>query len=57
MKRAIAYLLCGVSPSFEDPPLYSFAHGGKDGHPYPVDRDGHKQSIEILFKALSKMRR
>lgn len=52
----ISHLLYGVSPSFKDPPLYSFAHGGKDGHPYPVNREGYERSIEILFKALSRMR-
>jgi len=33
---------------------YSFAHGGKDGHPYPVDRKIYDRSIEILRIALDK---
>ena len=30
------------------------AHGGKDGIPYPVDRQTYDQSIEILSKAINK---
>jgi hypothetical protein len=37
-------------------PRYSFAHGGKDGHPYPVDRKTYDKSIETLYKALEKAR-
>ncbi len=33
---------------------YSYAHGGKDGIPYPVDRKTYDQSIELLRKAISK---
>ena len=33
---------------------YSFAHGGKDGHPYPVDKETYDGSIEILRKALKQ---
>jgi hypothetical protein len=32
----------------QDPVKYSFAHGGKDGYPYPVDRDTYDESIQIL---------
>lgn len=31
---------------------YSFAHGGKDGHPYPVDRETYDRSIEVLEGAV-----
>jgi len=31
-------------------------HGGKDGHPYPVDRDVFDQTIEILGRAVEKAR-
>ncbi len=37
-------------------PYYSYAHGGKDGIPYPVDRKTYDQSIELLSKALDKTR-
>ena len=36
------------------PTRYSFAHGGKDGIPYPVDKKTYDQSIELLAKAINK---
>jgi len=50
----IAELVHGVSPSYADPARYSFAHGGKDGHPYPVDRKTYDTSIELLAKAVHR---
>ena len=43
-------------PSYRDPARYSFAHGGKDGIPYPVDRKTYDQSIELLSRAIRKTR-
>jgi uncharacterized protein len=48
----ISELIYGDKPSFEDPARYSFAHGGKDGHPYPVDIKNYDASIEILKDAI-----
>jgi hypothetical protein len=42
----------GARPSFRDPARFSYAHGGKDGHPYPVARREYDRSIEILRKAV-----
>jgi hypothetical protein len=50
----ISELVYGVAPSYRDPARYSFAHGGKDGIPYPVDRKTYDQSIELLHKAINK---
>ena len=50
----ISELVHGIAPSYTDPARYSFAHGGKDGIPYPVDRQTYDQSIELLAKALNK---
>jgi len=50
----ISELVYGVAPSYRDPARYSFAHGGKDGIPYPVDRKTYDQSIELLSKAIHK---
>lgn len=44
----------GAPASFRDPVKYSFSHGGKDGHPYPVDRRLYDRSIAILEKALTE---
>lgn len=52
----IAELVHGTSLSWEDPARFSFAHGGKDGYPYPVDRDTYDRSIEVMEKALRSMR-
>jgi len=38
------------------PTRNSFAHGGKDGIPYPVDKKTYDQSIELLRKAIHKTR-
>lgn len=53
--RALALLsevVHGAQASFRDPARFSFAHGGKDGHPYPVDRQTYDQSIHILKEAV-----
>jgi uncharacterized protein len=35
---------------------YSYAHGGKDAHPFPVDRRTYDQNIAILSDAVRKSR-
>ncbi len=50
----ISEVIHGATPSFKDPARYSFAHGGKDGHPYPVDRKLYDQSIEVLKNAIDR---
>ncbi len=50
----ISELVHGVAPSYRDPARYSFAHGGKDGIPYPVDRETYDRSIELLRQAINK---
>ncbi|MBN1872202.1 MAG: DUF763 domain-containing protein [Candidatus Omnitrophica bacterium] len=53
--RALALLselVYGARVSTEDPASYSFAHGGKDGYPYPVNRRVYDQSIEILQRSI-----
>jgi hypothetical protein len=55
--RALALLselIYGAHVSFRDPARFSFAHGGKDGHPYPVDRASYDRSIEVLRQALER---
>ena len=48
----ISELVYGVKYSIKDPARFSFAHGGKDGIPYPVDRANYNRSIEILHNAV-----
>jgi hypothetical protein len=44
----ISELIYGEKPSWKDPVKYSFAYGGKDGVPYPVNRRAMDESIQIL---------
>jgi hypothetical protein len=55
----VSEVIYGAKPSFEDPARYTFAHGGKDGTPYPVDRQTYDETIKIFNKALmiSKQRK
>jgi uncharacterized protein len=39
-----------------DPPTFTYAHGGKDGHPFPVDRPTYDRSIGILESAVRRAR-
>lgn len=48
----ISDLVYGSKPSWKDPVKYSFTHGGKDGYPYPVDREVYDHSIQTLKEAL-----
>jgi hypothetical protein len=48
----ISELVYGKEPSWKDPAKFSFAHGGKDGIPYPVDRKLMDSSVEMLRNAL-----
>ena len=47
-------LVYGTKVSWKDPVKYSFAHGGKDHIPYPVDRKTYDKSISILKSAIDK---
>jgi hypothetical protein len=50
----ISELVYGVKQPLRDPVRFSFAHGGKDGHPYPVDRITYDESVEFLRSAVSQ---
>ncbi len=44
----LAELIFGHEPSWRDPVKYSFAFGGKDGVPYPVDRRAMDEATEVI---------
>ena len=50
----ISDLVYGNAPSWKDPVKYSFAHGGKDGIPRPVDREVMNRSAEVLRVGLQE---
>jgi len=50
----VAEVIYGARPSYEDPARYSFAHGGKDATPYPVDRRTYDLTIKTMGKVAKK---
>jgi hypothetical protein len=52
----VAELTYGEPASVRDPVSYSFAHGGKDGTPYPVDRRTYDATIDSLRRAVNEAR-
>jgi uncharacterized protein len=50
----VSEVVYGARPSYEDPARYSFAHGGKDATPYPVDRPTYDASIEFFSRVVQK---
>jgi len=55
--RALALaseLLHGTPASLRDPARFAFAHGGKDGIPFPVDKLTYDRTIEIFSRALNR---
>ena len=50
----VSEVIHGTPSRFSDPARFSFAHGGKDGHPFPVPTKVYDETIEIFDKALHK---
>jgi uncharacterized protein len=48
----VAEVVHGTPTRFDDPARFSFAHGGKDGHPFPVPLQVYDESISVLRRAL-----
>ncbi|MEM4390047.1 MAG: DUF763 domain-containing protein [Candidatus Micrarchaeia archaeon] len=48
----LSQLLFGTSLDWSDPAKYSFAHGGKDGTPFPVQKEEYEHSISMLEQAV-----
>jgi hypothetical protein len=52
----VAEVVHGTPTRFADPARFSFAHGGKDGHPFPVPLKVYDESIRVLRQALDAAR-
>lgn len=52
----IAEVVHGTPSRFSDPARFSFAHGGKDGHPFPVPLKTYDESLAILRRSLESAR-
>lgn len=50
----VSEVIHGTPSRFEDPARFSFAHGGKDGHPFPVPTRIYDETIHTLKEALHK---
>jgi hypothetical protein len=50
----ISELVYEAKPSWKDPAKYSFAHGGKDGTPFPMDRATYDCTIQTLHEAIEE---
>jgi hypothetical protein len=50
----VSEVIYGSPTRFNDPARFSFAHGGKDGHPFPVPLKVYDETIHILRSAVDK---
>jgi len=50
----VAEVIHGTPTRFDDPARFSFAHGGKDGHPFPVPLKTYDESLNVLRHALDQ---
>ena len=48
----VAEVVHGAPTRFDDPARFAFAHGGKDGHPFPVPLKVYDESIAVLRRAI-----
>ncbi len=52
----IAEVVHGTATRFCDPARFSFAHGGKDGHPFPVPLKTYDAALQVLRSSLDRAR-
>ncbi len=50
----VSEVVYGKPNRFSDPARFSFAHGGKDGHPFPVPLNTYDQTISVLSRAVKQ---
>jgi hypothetical protein len=50
----VAEVVHGAPSRFADPARFSLAHGGKDGHPYPVPLKVYDETIRVMKEAMEK---
>lgn len=52
----VSEVIYGKPCRFDDPARFSFAHGGKDGHPFPVPLKVYDETLQYLGRSVSKSR-
>jgi uncharacterized protein len=50
----VAEVIHGAPSRFADPARFSLAHGGKDGHPFPVPLNVYDETLGVLRRALER---
>jgi hypothetical protein len=50
----VSEVIHGAPSRFTDPARFSFAHGGKDGHPFPVPTKVYDETIDILKNSVER---
>lgn len=50
----VSEVVYGTPSRFTDPARFSFAHGGKDGHPFPVPCTIYDESIRVLHESIER---
>jgi len=50
----VSELIYGAKPSYEDPARYSFAFGGKDGVPFPINRPVYDKTLDVIEKGIKR---
>jgi hypothetical protein len=50
----VSEVIHGTPSRFTDPARFSFAHGGKDGHPFPVPVNVYDETISVMREAVNK---
>lgn len=50
----VSEIIYGAKASYKDPARYSFSVGGKDGTPFPVDRETYDKTLEIMERGIKK---
>ena len=50
----VSEVIHGAPSRFQDPARFSFAHGGKDGHPFPVPTKIYDETLDILRTGIEK---
>jgi hypothetical protein len=50
----VSEVIYGTPASTRDPARFAFAHGGKDGIPFPVDRTTYDRTIDTLHRAMAR---
>jgi hypothetical protein len=50
----VSEVIHGTPSRFKDPARFSFAHGGKDGHPFPVPTKVYDETLDVLHTAIHK---